>query len=1082
MTNESKKLPGDNDFLTGVVEGFYGRPWTYPQRKELFRRMNHMGMNAYLYAPKDDIKHRQSWRDLYTPEEEQELKSLITESTDAGVLFIFAISPGLDLIFSSAKEVEILKKKVDQVSKLGCRAFALLFDDIEPRLCPADREVFTSSARAQVVIANEIYDYLGCPNVFLFCPTEYSASLAVPSISKSEYLSTVASYLAPGITVFWTGPLVVSKNIVATDLRDLSKMLRHPIIIWDNLHANDYDQRRVFIGPYSGRPIALRRDNLVRGVLSNPNCEFEANYVALHTLAQWSRHGALKSPSPMLDKEMTEPTTSASGESRGDMYDDAVSDTSNGADGSQKTTNGPTYRPREALLFALRDWLSLMLQDQQVAHPPSSKSSLTVGIPTPMETDALETNDAEMQVESLPTSDPSPNATAAEASNGRASDLNGPVSVTLEDLELFADLFYLPFSHGPAGMRLLELGYWLREHSYARGPNPSDPETSEWLQKFGEFTEMVASITRLRGRIQHLPSRSIAYELAPYISEVHTVLCMLLDYFRWLETGVMANRSMCHLRRLLTWFSPGYKDMVTSGDQEPWTFRGGLITELQRILPLESAQDLFPAPSRAIPGMATVPNLNWTDISNSGGIASAPAPFIPYQPPFSTGRLNRTYAYSVRPYRPEDKQNVYALFRRLLLSRVGLPENALPPELANLPGDRYLLHFLEYSPENCFVVEGPPFLYAATHEDTSRKNGISDKKAVSCIGFGFSAPNAVACARDRTASYQNVLRLRYPRTDVPTPSNNTESDLINPPPSCNASLDKQTQPNKLSSITPMAGSLLPDECTSIGSSPKSSMSVDELIKFLQLPFHVDVPAVAEIAVAADVVPLPEPLGAALPTQPALSGCLEPTDIDNVASAAEVMVAPPSIPMDMPPAPSKCGPSSSAPVLPAPILPDTAPPSPPPTGDVQVPIESCSSSPVVPVTIPSRSVSVAAGPEALHTVLAAHPASVWVEFDDTGVVGCAGLPAASPAPVIPPSPVVTNPNLGLNFDPPELIFDSVARRLFICMLAGLKTIGAHGAHVHLDVINEGRADLYRRFGFYPVPAASTDQTTVLARLI
>lgn len=75
-----------------------------------------MGMNAYLYAPKDDIKHRQSWRDLYTPEEEQQLQFLITESTEAGVLFIFAISPGLDVTFSSAKEVDILKKKVDQVS------------------------------------------------------------------------------------------------------------------------------------------------------------------------------------------------------------------------------------------------------------------------------------------------------------------------------------------------------------------------------------------------------------------------------------------------------------------------------------------------------------------------------------------------------------------------------------------------------------------------------------------------------------------------------------------------------------------------------------------------------------------------------------------------------------------------------------------------------------------------------------------------------------------------------------------------------------------------------------------------------
>uniref|UniRef100_A0A183B7K0 GST_C_6 domain-containing protein n=1 Tax=Echinostoma caproni TaxID=27848 RepID=A0A183B7K0_9TREM len=152
----------------------------------------------------------------------------------------------------------------------------------------------------------------------------------------------------------------------------------------------------------------------------------------------------------------------------------------------------------------------------------------------------------------------------------------------LSDLELFADLFYLPFAHGPAGVRLLELGHWLREHSYLCGPNPSDPEKAkEWHEKLSQFADLVASITRLRDRIQRLPSRSIACELAPYVTEVHTVLGMVLDYLLWLETGVMATRSMCHLRRLLTWFSPGYRDMVTSGDQEPWTFRGGLITELQ---------------------------------------------------------------------------------------------------------------------------------------------------------------------------------------------------------------------------------------------------------------------------------------------------------------------------------------------------------------------------------------------------------------------------------------------------------------------------------------------------------------------
>ena len=61
-------------------------------------------------------------------------------------------------------------------------------------------------------------------------------------------------------------------------------MKRKPII-WDNIHANDYDQRRLFLGPYDGRPIHLYTH--LRGILTNPNCEFESNFIAIHTLSTW---------------------------------------------------------------------------------------------------------------------------------------------------------------------------------------------------------------------------------------------------------------------------------------------------------------------------------------------------------------------------------------------------------------------------------------------------------------------------------------------------------------------------------------------------------------------------------------------------------------------------------------------------------------------------------------------------------------------------------------------------------------------------------------------------------------------------
>jgi protein O-GlcNAcase/histone acetyltransferase len=71
------------------------------------------------------------------------------------------------------------------------------------------------------------------------------------------------------------------------NIQEITDALRRPPVIWDNLHANDYDQKRVFLGPYSGRSPDLIPK--LRGVLTNPNCEYGANFVAIHTLAQWSR-------------------------------------------------------------------------------------------------------------------------------------------------------------------------------------------------------------------------------------------------------------------------------------------------------------------------------------------------------------------------------------------------------------------------------------------------------------------------------------------------------------------------------------------------------------------------------------------------------------------------------------------------------------------------------------------------------------------------------------------------------------------------------------------------------------------------
>ncbi|NXW86908.1 OGA GlcNAcase, partial [Alopecoenas beccarii] len=209
--------------------------------------------------------------------------------------------------------------------------------------------VFPSLAQAQASVANEAYRELGQPSVFLFCPTEYCSSLCSPSPSQSCYLLTLGQQLLPGIGVIWTGPKVVSRELSATLLEEVEGVLRRQPVIWDNLYANDYDCRRVFLGPYTGRAPGLM--SRLRGLLLNPNCELQANFIPIHTLGSWfqSELGSCAHPDH-TGMEITE----ALGDSQGPQ------------EGTYSPWEG-TYSPQDALELALLDWVAEI--NQQALEP-----------------------------------------------------------------------------------------------------------------------------------------------------------------------------------------------------------------------------------------------------------------------------------------------------------------------------------------------------------------------------------------------------------------------------------------------------------------------------------------------------------------------------------------------------------------------------------------------------------------------------------------------------------------------------------------------------------------------------------------
>ncbi|XP_038594008.1 protein O-GlcNAcase isoform X2 [Micropterus salmoides] len=823
---------GHRKFISGVVEGFYGRPWTMEQRKELFRRQQKWGLNTYLYAPKDDYKHRMFWRELYSVEEAEQLMTLIGAAKEHGIEFIYAISPGLDITFSNQKEVSALKRKLDQVTHFGCKSFALLFDDIDHNMCPADKEVFSSFAHAQVSITNEIYQYLGEPETFLFCPTEYCGTFCYPNVSQSPYLHTVGEKLLPDIDVLWTGPKVVSKDIPVESIEEVSKILRRAPVIWDNIHANDYDQKRLFLGPYKGRSTELIPR--LKGVLTNPNCEFESNFVAIHTLATWykSNMNGVRKDIVMTDGEDSTVSIQIKLENEGS---------------DEELETDMLYSPQLALKLALTEWLGEFCvphqyNSRQVPQSgaksaaidvssmaaPSLCSSTTVTtvfqqpimspampplcldpLSHPMAKRAQEVEEVEVEkkdsdeepmemvvekmvdepeteAEGVPeekhvgpiladkmaedlkpmdtdkeslAESKSPEESIQEDSGSDIAPMQtddqlkqevfvpGPDEkplykaepLTIEDLSLLAELFYLPYEHGNKAMQMLKEFNWLRANSSVVSVNCKRKETekvAEWQMRAEKFEEMCCSVIQMFTRLSNSANRTILYDLYSYIWDIKSIISMVKSFVQWLDGRIHSTSFYCYWIDSGRWCRSQSSAQFLRGDQEPWAFRGGLAGEFQRLLPIEAANDLF------------------------------------YQPPPS---MPTSKLYSIRPYFPKDEAAVYKICKEMYCE--GMEDVPFSDEDPDLIGDRLVGGLLTLSSEYGFVLEDDEGIcgYALGTVDVEP---FIKKCKLSWIPFMQEKYHKPDCQKDLTEAEKMMLSFHEEEEGLPDSFHSNFPSLI----------------------------------------------------------------------------------------------------------------------------------------------------------------------------------------------------------------------------------------------------------------------------------------------------------------
>lgn len=113
----------------GVVEGFYGTPWSQEARLSQLDFYGKYKMNVYIYGPKDDPYHRDKWRVEYPEAEARRLQVLLERAKMRGVNFYWAIHPGVDIKWTN-EDRDALMAKLEKMYELGVRSFAVFFDDI----------------------------------------------------------------------------------------------------------------------------------------------------------------------------------------------------------------------------------------------------------------------------------------------------------------------------------------------------------------------------------------------------------------------------------------------------------------------------------------------------------------------------------------------------------------------------------------------------------------------------------------------------------------------------------------------------------------------------------------------------------------------------------------------------------------------------------------------------------------------------------------------------------------------------------------------------------------------------------------
>ncbi len=295
----------------GVVEGYYGYPYSFDVKKDLMRFFKRFKMNTYLYGAKSDPYHSGFWRDAYpeninaTQEKngwlsQQMIKDLSALSLETKVNFIWAIHPnsGKAVSYRSAestrKAVDDVMGKFDKMHDLGVRQFAVFLDDAGWDFNDVDnyRDFLINLQKDLENKYNK--NYTNASDTVM--PIHYVPHVYAINFASKEGLKTYFDAIAQtpsNIVVYTTGSGVWS-SVKNEDFVTMENLMKRPVALWWNYPCNDNKDGRIYTADmYStltemGLPIPDKNVPSCLGLVSNPMQQGTVAKICLFGVADYS--------------------------------------------------------------------------------------------------------------------------------------------------------------------------------------------------------------------------------------------------------------------------------------------------------------------------------------------------------------------------------------------------------------------------------------------------------------------------------------------------------------------------------------------------------------------------------------------------------------------------------------------------------------------------------------------------------------------------------------------------------------------------------------------------------------------------